>query len=287
VAQDEQEQARQRNLPARLIVEGPAVENRRIERGELQKWAIKSMRLVPQNFNAIEQVSESQEVNPVYADAQAPIVRFYQDAFEWDNMNYFFYPYHWARRASWRMRTEAEAVDPQYQAFLQAGAARVIVPVTPGFEDKVAWFLDPSNATVSELERILTPPPTKPPSTTSDPFRDLWVELLTDRKPDLARGSGTLKAQKGNVKVHINADSQWSVNEERDVGRELYIAGSHYEVAEVTNNRTFNLDRPYEGASDASAVYVAGSTLFGLPWTVDVPTSLIVLAENVPALKAL
>ena len=144
LAQDEQQQAYQRNVLGPVITGRPAAENRRIERGELQKWAIKSMRAVPQNFNAIEQIGEFQEMSTRHAEAQAPIVRFYEDAFEWEHMNYFLYPYHWARRASWRMRTAVEAMgDPTHQAFLEAGAARVIVPVTPGFEDKVAWFLDP------------------------------------------------------------------------------------------------------------------------------------------------
>jgi hypothetical protein len=285
-AQDEQQQAYQRNLLGPVITDGPAAENRLIERTELQKWAIKSMRLVPQNFNAVEQVGDLQEISPVYAAAQAPIVRFYEDAFEWEHMNYFLYPYHWARRASWRMRNAVDVVDPQYQAFLEAGAARVIVPVTPGYEDKVAWFLDTSNAAKDELDRILTPPPATTPSSTKNIFKDLWIELLTDQKPDLARGSGTLQVKKGSSEVKINSDSQWNVRDPRDLGRELYIAGNRYEVAAVSNKSTFILDRNYEGESDDSAVYVAGSTPFGPPWTVNVPTSLVVLAENVPALKS-
>jgi hypothetical protein len=110
--------------------------------------------------------------------------------------------------------------------------------------------------------------------------------LLTEQKPDLARGSGTLKVKNGSSEVRINSDSQWTVSEERDLARELYIAGNRYEVAAVTSKSTFNLDRPYESSNDAGAPYVAGSTPFGPPWTVNVPTSLIVLAENVPALKA-
>jgi len=292
-AQDEQQQAYQRNLLDPVITERPAAENRRIERGELQKWAIKSMRRDYQDFKAIEQIESDgfQEISPVFADAQAPIVRFYEDSFEWEHMNYFLYPYHWARRASWRMRNAAQAIDPQHQAFLEAGAARVIVPVTPGFEDKVAWYLDPSNKAVGELKRILTPPPTAQPDANGDPFHDLWVELLTELKPDVARGSGTLKVTKGDAKVQINQqpnpDSQWRVSEQRDLGRELYIGGDRYEVAAVTDDTTFNLDRLYDGESDASAVYVAGSTPFGPPWTVNVPTTLVVLADNLPALKGL
>jgi hypothetical protein len=242
--------------------------------------------LVSQNFNAIEQVGELQEVNPVYAEAEAPIVRFYEDSFEWEHMSYFLYPYHWARRASWPMRAAAEAVDPQFQAFLQAGAARVIVPVTPGFEDKVGWFLDRSNPAVSELERILTPPPTSPPASADDAFRDLWIELLMDHKPDVARGSGTLTVENGAATVHINPDSEWRVNAQRDTGREIYIAGDQYEVVAVADETSFSMDRPYEGVSESNMPYAAGSTPFGPPWTVNVPTSLIVLAENVPALKA-
>jgi hypothetical protein len=287
LAQEEQQEVYKQNLLGASETDGPAAENRRTERDELQKWAIKSMRKVPQNFNAIEQVGDMQEVSPVYADAQAPIVRFYEDSFEWEHMNYFLYPYHWARRASWRMRNLARAVDPQFQEFLQAGAARVIVPVTPGYEDKVAWFLDPSNAEVGELERILSSPPTSPPGGSNDDFRDLWIELLTDLKPDTARGSGTLNVKKGQTQVQINAESRWRVSQQRDIGRELHIAGTQYEVAAVTNDTTFSLDRPYEGEDDGAARYVAGSTPFGLPWTVNVPTSLIVLAENIPMLQSL
>jgi hypothetical protein len=291
VTQEEQQQAYDRSLQGPLLNEGPAAENRRVERGELQKWAIKSMRLAPQNFNAIEQVGEFQEMNPVGAQAQAPIVRFYEDAFEWEHMNYFLHPYHWARRASWRMRTAAQAADPQYQAFLEAGAARVIVPVTPGFEDKVAWFLDPANAATSELERILAQPPATPPAASGDTFRDLWVELLMEHKPDVARGSGTLSVQSGSAVVAINPqtnpDTQWHASTERDLGREIYLSGNRYEVTAVTSDSQFSIDRPYEGASDAAAVYVAGSTPFGPPWTVNVPTTLVVLADNVPALRAL
>ncbi|MEX2642341.1 MAG: hypothetical protein WD270_02730 [Acetobacterales bacterium] len=291
LAQDEQQQAYQRSLLGIDPAEAPAAENRRIERAELQKWAIKSMRLVPQNFNAVEQVGEFQEISPVHADAQAPVVRFYEDAFEWAHMTWFLYPYHWARRASWRMRAAATAVDPQHRAFLEAGAARVIVPVTPGFEDKVAWFLDPSNAAAGELERILSQPLGTPPASGNEAFQDLWVEILTERRPELARGAGTLAVENGSARVTVNPpanpDSRWRVSAQRDPGRQLHIAGDVYAVAAVVDDSAFDLDRPYAGTTDPEAAYVADSTPFGPPWTVNVPTSLVVLSDNVAALKAL
>jgi hypothetical protein len=266
-----------------FLSERPSAVNRRIERGELQKWAIKSMRTVPQNFNAIEEVAGLQEMSPLHAEAQAPIVRFFEDAFEWEHMNYFLYPYHWARRASWRLRTVATAIDPQFQAFLESGAARVIVPVTPGYESKVLAYLDP-DSTADELTRLLTPPPDTPPSSNDDPFRDVWIELLQDRKADVARGSGTLAVVKGQAEASINDDSQWKAKDV-DLGRELYIAGELYTVAQVVDEGKVRLDRPYEGESEAAASYAAGSTPFGPPWTVNVPTTLVVLADNRPALE--
>jgi hypothetical protein len=286
---DDQRQTFPGDLPAPGVSAAPAAENRRIERAELQKWAIKSMRLVPQNFNAVEMVGEYQEISPVHADAQAPVVRFYEDAFEWEHMTYFLYPYHWARRASWPMRAAVDSADPQHRAFLEAGAARVIVPVTPGFEDKVASFLDPDNAETPELDRILTPAPQTVPATASDAFRDLWIELLTEHKPDMARGSGTLKLEHGSTQVQVNPQpapqSQWRPRDPRDLARELWIGGDRYEVAAVVDDHTFTLNRPYEGATDEAASYAAGSTPYGPPWTVRVPTTLVVLTEHAAALN--
>jgi hypothetical protein len=284
LAQEEQAAAFQDQLLVTASPEGPAAINRRIEREELQKWAIKSLRLVPQNFNAIEKVGERQEISPFHAEAEAPIVRFYENAFEWGHMNYFLYPYHWARRATWPMRNVIERVDPRFQAFLQAGAARVIVPVTPGYEDKVMSFLDPASEE-DELGRILGPVREEAPQAGESPFRDIWLELLNAHKPDMARGSGTLKLTQGSDQAAINADSNWRASD-RDKGREIVIDGEVYRVAEVSG-QGLTLDRPYEGESAEAAIYAAGSVPFGPAWTVNVPTTLVVLADNLPALRAI
>ncbi|MBK6900031.1 MAG: hypothetical protein IPH09_12440 [bacterium] len=92
LAQEEQASSFQDQLLVTASPEGPAEINRRIEREELQKWAIKSLRLVPQNLNAIENVGERQEVSPFHAEAEAPIVRFYENAFEWGACELFPLP---------------------------------------------------------------------------------------------------------------------------------------------------------------------------------------------------
>ena len=69
-------------------------------------------------------------------------IRFLELAFEWDQMQYVFYPFFWARELSWQARFQTRNVDPELQDFLSAGYARVVVPVRPGFEDAVSYFLE-------------------------------------------------------------------------------------------------------------------------------------------------
>jgi hypothetical protein len=258
----------------------PERENRSLERDELKKWSIKAMRLKPHNFNAIEQVGDFQEISPIDAEMQAPIVSFFEEAFEWGNMSYFLYPYYWSRRESWRMRSNIASIDSRHTAFLNAGAARVIVPITPGYEARVLYYLE-SDPAMDELVRLDGPPTDDIPSGTA--FEDLWLELLTSRHADTARGSGSLAVVHGNDTIQINEDSNWRSNEQ-DLGRELYIGGDRYLLTSVADERDFTIDRLYEGSSNARAIYATGSVPYGPPWLVNVPTSLVILQENRPHL---
>jgi hypothetical protein len=254
----------------------PESVNRLVEQQELQKWAIKAMRLQSYNFNAIEQVGDLQEISPINADMQAPIVKFFEEAFEWKQMSYFLYPYFWARRESWKMRNNISSNDQRHELFLKAGAARVIVPVTPGYEAKVLYYVEADPST-SELERIKGPPSDEVPDGTN--FENLWLELLIDRKADVALGSGTLKVTEDSDRVSINKDSNWIVTE-RDIGREIYVGGNVYTIKEILGDNEFRLDRSYKDETDSSATYATGSVPYGQPWLVNVPTSLIILSDN-------
>jgi hypothetical protein len=256
-----------------LPVQRPEVENRRIEREELRKWAIKAMRLAPFDFNAVEQVGDFQEIDPMNGDLQASLTRLFEEAFEWDEASYFLYPYYWGRRDTWDMRRASDAIDARHAAFLRAGAARFIVPITPGYEERVLYYLD-SDPAMSELDRLAGPPDGAIPMDTA--LDGLWLELLLDRRPEVAMGSGTLSVTQGQAQVTINADSTWTVAP-RDVGRELYIGGEQYKIASITDERTFDLDEPYAGPTEPNARYAAGSVPYGPPWVVRVPTSLVIL----------
>lgn len=81
------------------------------------------------------------------ARAVGSTVRWFEQAFEWENLAYMWYAYFWARRATWlgRLRlgsgADGEDGDPLFTCFLQAGYARVLLPVRLGFECAVQVYL--------------------------------------------------------------------------------------------------------------------------------------------------
>ncbi|WP_445721356.1 hypothetical protein [Flavobacterium sp.] len=74
-------------------------------------------------------------------DKYTALAKFMEQAFEWEVMDYTFYSYYWAKRAMWKEMYISDSVDPLFRSFLQAGLARVIVTVKPGFEDAVQFFM--------------------------------------------------------------------------------------------------------------------------------------------------
>lgn len=78
------------------------------------------------------------------------VVAFFERAFEWDNLMYSFHPYFWGRPHRWREAVLAQDANPQFEAFLKAGAARVVVPVRPGFEAALAHFHETGDVWMGE-----------------------------------------------------------------------------------------------------------------------------------------
>jgi hypothetical protein len=94
-------------------------------------------------FGALELSPEGYAQPNLYqTTAQMPFVRFFEQAFEWEHLVYFFYPYFWGWKPAWKLRALLDDVDPDFADFLRAGAARVVFPVRPGFEGAVAHYLE-------------------------------------------------------------------------------------------------------------------------------------------------
>lgn len=72
----------------------------------------------------------------------ASVARFMEQAFEWEIMSYSFYPFYWGDKTQWNKAYVYENDDPLFRAFMQAGMARVIATIRPGFEDAVLFYLN-------------------------------------------------------------------------------------------------------------------------------------------------
>jgi hypothetical protein len=63
------------------------------------------------------------------------LVKFVQEAVEWENLLYFLYPYFWGSEQQGRQKMLFEHPDPEHQNFLRAGYCRLVLTVRPGFEE--------------------------------------------------------------------------------------------------------------------------------------------------------
>ncbi len=155
--------------------------NRKLERDELQRAIVEIIRNKPLDFRAIKESvtlsptengtgdSSSREhefsayisglatsgmlsitpgahpfptIDLDEAARSGPEIRFLQQAFEWENMTYLFYPYFYGRPETWVEKVGIRSsADPKFEEFLKSGAARVQIPVRPGFKEAVNHYL--------------------------------------------------------------------------------------------------------------------------------------------------
>ena len=106
--------------------------------------------------------------NPTDVTKWGAMVAFFERAFEWENLMYTYYPYFWGRQAKWGELILIQDTSPEFEAFLKAGAARVVVPVRPGFEAAMAHFQETGDIWMGEEM--------------PDMFSDYYVSIIDEIK---------------------------------------------------------------------------------------------------------
>lgn len=113
--------------------------NRQIEKEELKKRCIELFS--GQRFesfdaavNGLHNVSNYPEIHFDESRKEGLWVKYFEQVFDWSNMLYIFYPYFYGRKKNWLHIKALTNNDPIFEKFLQAGYARVVVPVRLGFE---------------------------------------------------------------------------------------------------------------------------------------------------------
>ena len=74
--------------------------------------------------------------------AYQEMVKFINEAIEWESVLYFLYSYFWDVPQSWKFIRELQHPDSRRQAFLRAGSARVVLTVRKGWEDAWTTFVE-------------------------------------------------------------------------------------------------------------------------------------------------
>jgi hypothetical protein len=125
-----------------IMGKNPAI-NRQIEKEELKKNCIFLLRdgSLDNNFILENPGDRYPEIDRSKLVRQGGEIQFFEQAFEWDQLTYLYYPYFWGRRANWVKAINMDDPDTLFTKFLQAGAARVLVPVRPSYERSVAHYV--------------------------------------------------------------------------------------------------------------------------------------------------
>jgi hypothetical protein len=115
--------------------------NRIIVRNELKKQALALFTGVDYaTFDAITGNPPVMDLNEAFEEGK--FIQFFEQAFEWEQMTYLFYPYFWARPTTWNKRINFNDVDPHFNNFLSAGSGRVVIPVHPAYNDAVLHYVE-------------------------------------------------------------------------------------------------------------------------------------------------
>lgn len=249
----------------------PPEENRKIEQIELKRAAISI--LTGQHFDAFGAVydvqsndsSKSPRIAFSKAAVEGDIVQYFEQVFEWQNMTYIFYPYFWGRKSEWPDVLNHESTDPLFELFLQAGYARVQVPVRLNYEKMVLYFLE-SSKIWQEAEDAAV----------SKRYLPLVEEIRNQTGDDFTLGVGKVDVQNGTVEV-TGDKTQFT---DDDVDREIRIQSKVYRISSVHSATSIKLAKPFTGLDDANTAYSIGPKLVGPPWEVRLPTTLVIIDKK-------
>jgi hypothetical protein len=163
----------------------PESVNRAIEMRELKRGCQTVM--TGQDFDHYGSMSFPEDdlprIDRAESLAEAKHIQFFEDCFRWDELTYLFYPYQWAGRPRWPELLSRSSGDALHEAFLQAGAARVVVPVREGYEHAVGLYMQ-----TSEVPEWVPRPWKKGDQSPYPPIEDLIADANDRPGPEVAIG---------------------------------------------------------------------------------------------------
>jgi hypothetical protein len=246
--------------------------NRITEQTELKKGCISL--LTGQRFDLFDAMIRNvapfgyPEIDFVEAKAEGAYIQMFEQSFEWNNMVYLFYPYFWGKKDDWVTIAQLTDDDPLFGQFLQAGAARVQVPVRLGFEAGILTYLSTGETWPAEGTIVNSDGSGGEPQHLS-----IIDELKSQTGNNNIEGLGTISITKNSVAI-TGSGTQFTQDDEN---KRIFIGSATYVIKNVQDALTISLTTVYTGDSATGLGYALGGKLVGQPWEVKLPTNLVKL----------
>jgi len=252
-----------------------ATTNREIEKTELKKGCISMM--TGQRFELFDSVNQNiapygyPEIDFEEATAEGRYIQFFEQAFEWTNLLYVFYPYFWSKKNDWLTLAQITDNDPLFAKFLQAGAARVQVPIRIGFETSILHYLELGEIWYGEGELVNSE------NGEADPMHVSVLDELSSQLSNTSiEGKGLINVIAGNA-IITGEETEFRPDDEN---KRIIINGKTYVIKKVNSSEELELTTAFEEDTGNAVRYSFGGKLVGQPWVIKLPTNLIYLQEG-------
>lgn len=249
--------------------------NREIERRELKHQFLTMLACQYfDNFNAMKRNIKPcgfPKVHFKQGEEEGKFIQFFEQAFEWNLMVYVFYDFYWGDNRAYVEKVKYNSGDPIFDKFLSAGAARIQVPVRPGYENLINYYLQ-----FGEIWGQEGVPPIYGDS--------YWISVAQELKEQqgsyYANRSGVIVVTKDTAQATYLGNDLYST----DVNKEIVIDCKVYRIVSIDFTNPSNiiviLDKPYEGETQTLGIpFQIGAIYVGAPWEAKIGTNLVYL-EN-------
>jgi hypothetical protein len=277
--------------------------NRDIERTELKRLAISHLSCqFYDRFNAMKRNVEPcgyPEMDLEQAQRDGAFIQFFEQAFEWNLMNYLFYPYFWGQKCSWPEKVQQVSNDPLFDKALSAGAARIQIPVRLGHEALALYWSYFGEIWLGAGQ---------PPVAGSPYYLSMMQEIKEQKNCFYKDRPGTLSVTAGSTDVILSygVDDVAEYNNDptlvlADIDREIMINFEVYRIisivaipptAPAVAEWKLTIASPYIGKGacgcdtpptglQSGVKYSTGAVFVGAPFDVTVPTNLVTLRNRI------
>jgi hypothetical protein len=260
---------------------------------EFERDSVMNMRSEPCGYPEINRHAAGDKTKSWY---------FWDRAFDWDLMSFRFFDYYRNPGCSWPDKFDPADPNFLFNAFRRAGYARVQIPVSPGMDEDVLWYIN----THQEWGAGGQIP--------SGPTDDRWVSVIeeikhsykcyqNDREGNVVAIADVSDPSKAAKEVLLKGtDLYWnlftaSVDDdaiELDIEREIFIDGIGYKIIDIrlapqsppfhpsgapSMEWIITLERLFEGKIDGVYKHAIGAKYVGSPFYFELPTNLVWIGD--------